>query len=447
MPGRYFGGQYDSVKQAAYLDFVINDEAHKGKLPYQVILDHYTARLRLDILLGGSIILTDAMFFDGAYFQTLFLHNEKRKDFTNFLRLLSIGGISPLIEVRQRRKTVGETLRTMFYRQNKKDGFIFSSLNSDYLKNKAAEALSRAQNSGKEFASWSEFMDSSIIFAEEEIVSDALKQKMEILRYMEELPSTIFRIWEGEFNFQKILEDAQEKDRFRITRTGDPVIDSVISSIEQEIKEKFPDRSKLQNEIALKTRIFARQPTRKEEEKLELLWGQFLQVYNRTLGTQHYCDSFDIGEILMSDKKTGSLIFEELSQSTLQALAQESWIEFGKKYNNLSQNREQWIHEVWELENQKKTSNTDARKALDALIKQILREYQIKPTFKDFVNLVGGGASIDANLMSPSGISLGVAANILNIPVQTVDLVKKQWVYKKDKANLIEYGQTFQKGI
>lgn len=447
MPGRYFGGQYDSMKQAAYLDYVINDEVHKGKLPYQVILDHYTARLRLDILLGGSIILTDAMFFDGTYFQTLFLHNEDREDFTNFLRLLSIGGISPLIEIRQRRKTVGETLNAMIYKQNKKDGFIFSSLSSDYIKNKAADALSRAQNSGKEFTGWNSFMDEAISFAGEDIVGDAIKQKIEILKYMEELPPNIFRIWEGEYDFQKVLEDAQEKNRFRIIRTGDPVVDSVISSIEQEIKEKRPDRSKLQNEIALKTRIFARQPTRMAEEKLELLWGQFLQVYNRTLGIQHYCDSFDIGELLVSDEKSGTLIFEELSQATLQALAQESWSEFGRKYNNLSKYREQWIHEVWELENQKKKSNTDARKALDSLITQILREYKIKPTFQDFVNLVGGGASIDVDLMSPHGISLGVSANILKIPVQTVDLVKKQWVYREDKSNLIEYGQTFQQGI
>lgn len=149
----------------------------------------------------------------------------------------------------------------------------------------------------------------------------------------------------------------------------------------------------------------------------------------------------------MSGEKAGTLLFEELSQATLQALAQESWTEFGRKYNNLSQYREQWIKEVWELENKKKLSNADARKALDRLIKQILREYQVKPTFQDFVNLVGGGASIDVDLMSPNGISLGVSANLLNIPVQTVDLVKKQWVYKRDKTNLIEYGQTFQKGF
>ncbi len=45
--------------------------------------------------------------------------------------------------------------------------------------------------------------------------------------------------------------------------------------------------------------------------------------------------------------------------------------------------------------------------------------------------------------MSPSGISLGVSTNVLNIPVQTIDLAKKQWTYLKDKANLIDYGQSF----
>ncbi|MBL0699712.1 MAG: hypothetical protein JJV92_02370 [Desulfosarcina sp.] len=76
MPGRYFGGQYDSVQQAAYLENIIKNDKYVGKLPYQVLLDHYTARLRLDMLLGGLVIITGAMFFDGIYFQTLFLHKE-----------------------------------------------------------------------------------------------------------------------------------------------------------------------------------------------------------------------------------------------------------------------------------------------------------------------------------------------------------------------------------
>ncbi|GAP17527.1 hypothetical protein [Levilinea saccharolytica] len=445
MPGRYFGGQYDSVKQAAYLDYVINN--NPGKLPYLVILDHYTARLRLDILLGGNIILTDAMFFDGSYFQTLFLHNEKREDFMNFIRLLSIGGGAPLIEIRQRKRTVADTLKTMIYRENRPNGFLFSSLSSDYLKTKVAESLSSAQNSGRDFERWDDFLLNAVNYADEEIVKDAIKQKIDVLRYMENLPPNIFRAWEGVFNFQDVLSDAINKQRFRIIRTGDPVFDSVISSIENEITKQYPDRSKLQNEIAQKTRIFARRPTTPAEEKLELLWGQFLQVYNRAIGKQHYCDSFDIGEIAVRGDRTGTIIVEELSQATLQALAKDSWFDFGRKYNNLSKYREAWIREVWDLELGRKSSITDARRALDNLLTQILREYRIRPTIEDVVKVVGGGASIDSDLMDPDGFSLAVSTKIINIPLQTLDLVRRQWVYSRDKANLIEYGQTFEQGI
>ena len=322
MLGRYFGGQYDSVKQAAYLDNVVNSKKHRGKFPYLVILDHYTARLRLDILLGGSIILTDAMFFDGAFFEALFLHNKKREDFVNFLRSLSVGGIPPIIEIRQRENTIDKTLRKMFYKQGKDSGFLFSSISQDYLKTATSQALSLAQNSKKDFNTWREFLSATLDYAEEDIVKDAINQKISTLRYMEELPQNIFRKWDGTFNFGSVLNDAKAKGRFRLRRTGEPVIDSVIASIEKEIKEDYPNRSKLQDEIARKTKIFSRTPTTDAEEKLELLWGQFLQVYNRTIGIQHHCDSFDIGEVVLSKEKMGTTDIEELSQSTLQALAQ-----------------------------------------------------------------------------------------------------------------------------
>ena len=426
---------------------MVNGGKHKGKLPYLVILDHYTARLRLDILLGGSIILTDAMFFDGAYFQALFLHQEKRADFVNFLRLLSIGGLPPLIEIRQRGKTVGGTLKTMLYRKGKKEGFIFSSLGSDYLKSEVAKALSVAQNKDQDASSWKKFIQKSLEYVEEEVVKDALKQKIETLSYMDELPANIFRTWDGKYDFQKVLHDAQDAERFRIIRTGEPIIDSVIASIEKEIEQPFPNRSKLQDEIARKTKILSRPPTIEAEQRLEHLWGQFLQVYNRTIGIQHYCDSFDIGEIPLTNEKAGAIIIENLSQSTLQALAHESWTTFAERYNNLSKYREKWLYEVWQLEDKKKESNKDARKALDNLIKHILREYKTKPSFKDVVNIVGGGASIDLDLMNANGISLGVSTTLLNIPVQTIDLAKKQWTYIRDKANLTEYGQNFEKGF
>ena len=175
--------------------------------------------------------------------------------------------------------------------------------------------------------------------------------------------------------------------------TGDSIIDDVIKTIESQISEKFPDRSKIQNEIATKTDIFVRPPRTLAESVLEQLWGQFLQVYNRTIGIQHHCDTFDIGEILVNDDKIDMVISENLTQSTLQALAMESWMDFGKIFNKLSRFRNKWLFEVWKLEDKHKHSCKDARVALDELVTQILREYKIKPTFQDVVELVGRGTS------------------------------------------------------
>lgn len=448
MAGRYFGGQYDSVKQAAYLDNILKSEKYVGKLPYQVILDEYTARIRLDILLGGHVIITDAMFYDGIYFQTLFLHKEKREDFINFLKLLMIGGMPPLIEVRQRGDTSKNTLLKMMFKKGAKSGFIFSSLAQNYVKEAVATTIAKIQQTDElEFHDWTSFLTSAVDYAESEVVKDEIKQKIEILKYMEEVPSNILKPWDREYNFGKVLDDAIKQDRFRMQRTGDALIDDVIASMEKELLKPFPDRSKLQNEVAAKTEILVRPPKTLPEKVLERLWGQFLQVYNRTIGIQHHCDTFDIGEIQIRDEKVDLVMSDSLSQATLQALARESWTDFGKRFNNISTFRNKWLYEVWELEEKRKHSFKDAQVSLDDLVKQILQEYKIKPSFQDVVELVGGGASLDVDLMNPNGISLGVSTKLLKIPVQTIDLIKKQWTYKKDNLNITEYGQKFMKGL
>ena len=447
MAGRYFGGQYDSVKQGAYLDFITKNDKFIGKLPYQVILDNYTARIRLDILLGGNVILTDAMFYDGIFFHTLFMDKEKREDFLNFTKLQTIGNIPPLLEIRQRQSTPEDTLFKMIYRKNAPSGFVFSTINQPYIKESVSLAIRKAQNSGREFSNWKEFLVASIEYADEDIVRDALNQKIQILKYLSEIPTNILRVWDGIYNFNEVLNNAKRQNRFKIERTGDQLIDNVIKTIEQEIIKPYPDRSYIQNEISRKTEIFSRPPKNLSEKALEKIWGQFLQVYNRTIGIQHYCDTFDIGEIAVDGEQIDFNSTENISQSTLQAIAGESWIDFGRKFNNLNIYRNKWLNEVWKLENSSKSSYKDARVALENFVTQLLREYNVKPTFESFVELVGGGASIDIDLMNPNGLSFGVKAKLLNIPIQVIDFARKSFCYLQDKSNLIEYGKEFMRGI
>ncbi len=335
----------------------------------------------------------------------------------------------------------------MLYKKNSPDGFVFSSISNNYVKDNVANTLKEAQESGKEFSDWETFLSSSIAYVDDKIVKEEILHKIETIKNLKEIPSNIFRPWEGTYNFNKVLSDAINQNRFRIQRTGDTLIDDVIKTIEVEISKPYPDRSKLQNEIARKTEIFVRPPSNPAEEALELLWGQFLQVYNRAIGIQHYCDTFDIGEILKNDDEIDLKVTSNLTQSALQALARESWTDFGERFNELSIYRNRWLKEVWELELEKKKTSYDASIALEEFIDQITLQYKLKPTFRDMIEVISGGASIDVDLMNSNSISFAISNQLLRVPIQTVDLIKRRLAYKKNKSNMIEYGQKFLPGI
>jgi hypothetical protein len=442
MSGRYFGGHYDSVKQSSYLNFIQKD----GIISYPIILDSYTARLRLDMLFSGQVVITDAMFFDGIFFQTMFLHDEKRRDFVNFLRLLSIGTLPPLLEIRNREATIDETILKMIYKKGSNDAFVFSSIGNDYTKREVTECIKITQNLDKPYSSWEEFLQIAKQNANGKVITEEIDQKIELFNLMKSVPQNILAKWEGKYNFAESLSTAKNQNRFHLSHTGDPVIDSVIKLMEIEIQQKSPNRSKLQTEISTKTDIFKRLPKTLAEKDLEFYWGEFLQVYNRTIGKQHFCDTYDIGEIPLSND-VNAMVTENLSEATIKALSTESWISFCEKFNKLNPERIKWLEEVWKLEKHQATSYKEVRKALDKYVSQILKIFHIKPSINDVMNIVGGGASIDRDLMSPNSMSFGVATSILKLPFVLNQLASKQIAYKNDKSNLIEYGVEFMQGI
>lgn len=447
MTGRYIGGQYDSVKQSAYIDYIFLNKKQMGKIPAQAIYDDYTARLRLDILLSGHVILTDAMFFDGQYFQTIFLDEEKRKDFSNFLNMQQIGGFPPLIEIRHRGTTVDNTLLNMIYKKSNPIGFVFSSLSRDYYKNSISSALAITQNQQNEYSSWKEFLSDAISVLDDEPSKQELRRKIAILEYMVSIPEYVLRTWDRKYDFQSVLADAKNNGKFSELGSGDPLIDEVIRSIDIQCTKEYPDRSELQKQISTKTDIFKRPPITDDERNLELKWGQFQRIYNRALGIQHGCDTFDIGELFASDENNNSLEIGEISQSTLQSLAKESWSDFARKYNELNFMRNKWFEDAWDYENNKTSSPYKAQKSLESYVSHILKVYQTRPTFTDFVNLIGGGSSIDIDVMSPHNIAFGVSSTVLKVAIQTFDLAKREWRYFRDKSNVIELGKKFSRSI
>lgn len=84
-------GKYDSTKQRAVL---LNGDRRRNYFSY-------TATMRMELLLTGQLVFTDAQFFDGLYFHWL---NKNREEFAAFQRLTasfeeSLAGRQPLFSI------------------------------------------------------------------------------------------------------------------------------------------------------------------------------------------------------------------------------------------------------------------------------------------------------------------------------------------------------------
>src|SRR5574341_292269 len=135
---RFYGGHYDSVKQLAYRDFLLEN----GELTWHAdLVRRYTARLRLDVLMAGNVILTDAQFYDGLLFHGLVATEASRTDFYNFLRQAKERFDAPLIEVRRRQSGLLE----MFSKP-----LIFSSVVTAQAKDQVAAAMKKALDRARE---------------------------------------------------------------------------------------------------------------------------------------------------------------------------------------------------------------------------------------------------------------------------------------------------------
>ena len=140
---RFFSGFYDSVKQRNVY-FALKDTSES--VPSQALKREYLWRLRFDILYRGSVVLTDAQFFDGPFFHLL--SDEERLQLQNFMRY-RIRDKYRLIDIRGRGENVDATLSKMLGKP-----FVFSSL----LSNEQQNAVYRAMTNLPSRLSWDQIL-------------------------------------------------------------------------------------------------------------------------------------------------------------------------------------------------------------------------------------------------------------------------------------------------
>ena len=201
---RFYGGHYDSVKQG-YVRDALNNDPNKAAPWQPQLIEMYTARLRLDILFAGSVIITDAQFYDGVIFHELMAEENARKDFLNFLRITAEQQ-SPLIEVRRRQ----DGLAGIVFKP-----FKFSSVSSNKVSQEIREAMKRAKDAGKTFSSVKQAFQEYASFADDNNTKIAIGELANRLLYLDSIPSGIFRTWDSARNIVDGLKLAKAEYKIR----------------------------------------------------------------------------------------------------------------------------------------------------------------------------------------------------------------------------------------
>lgn len=421
---RFYGGHYDSVKQLAYRGNLLEQGI---TTPQDELSTRYMARLRLDILLGGNVILTDAQFYDGLFFQTLVTTEIERKDFFDFLLKARERLDAPLVEVRRR---PGGLLQ-MFQKP-----FLFSSLITENAKDEVViamkNALDAATNAGHTYSSWMDLMSEVESMIETRSVKRRFQGVIESIRYLNEAPPTIFRQWESEriAAYPDLLRKAKTYVGFAVPRTGNEEIDEVLEKVDREMAKKFPIRGEIEQWIR---KCKDSDPSDENRQKvLNFVWNQVLQVYNRALADQHMCVAMDWGEAQISSSEKQEIV-EGLSSKTISAIAEISWTGFWDELSrgNLSKPWKEWRDIVCEPGKYKRTN---VLRTLVALVHAIQKTY---PTSSQTITtLVGGGSSVVK--FSADGLSISV--DPIKLTVGIVLGIKSSVSGFREGLNLVKHG-------
>jgi len=425
---RFYGGHYDSVKQG-YVRDALNNDPNKAAPWQPQLIERYTARLRLDILFAGSVIITDAQFYDGAIFHELMAEENARKDFLNFLRVTA-GQQSPLIEVRRRAKGLGAIVFKPFK---------FSSVASNKVSREIREAMQKAKDAGvtETFTSVKQAFQEYANYADNNNTKIAIEELAERLLYLDNIPAGIFREWDSARNIVDGFKLAKaeykflskDKKDFEIPRWGNREVDEVLEKVDVELQKDFPNRSEIERLVR-----DAKVNNPAHADWLNSLYGAINQIFNRAFAYQHVCNCMDLGDAPASLSDFGEP-FDLLSPQLIEDLGTQSWKEFLHKitHDPIKTYWQEWRDLINQRESEK-----NIKKAAQKFVDAIQTSYRITP-MRRLVEIIGGGSS-DA-VLTTNGLSFQPSlGTVITLAVNLPATINKLKQHQKDKSNLLRFG-------
>ena len=423
---RWYSGKYDSTKQRSVTNY-FEDNPKKDSLynPRHDMYKRYTASLRLEMLLCGTVVVTDAQWYDGMYFSYL-VNEAKKGEFESFKKMISdLYSKMPLLEVKRRKNHI----RGIFSKP-----FLFSSLPGETLnKNSPIEIVRQfamehseqikknpdlknyfkllknfipAENSIKEqigkfenqirsldevtnvFSQWSDVPGIPLAF------SQRIKSGKETITRKEKLVKKFICKW---------AEDAPDYDT-------EKELSGLAREIERQItiESGFPDRGSIKILVDKSKEIYPIKTLFFDD-----FFNHFNTTYNRGLTLQHGCKFYDVVEMESNSKKMirkASTEIEHLPEKAITCLANMSWSDFHEimKEEDIFRNRSSWLENCTSLS--LKPNDDTRRMAEETIIKynNAIAERIVRPNFNCFnaddiriynvendALLVGGGSILE----------------------------------------------------
>lgn len=390
---RWYSGKYDSVKQRKVIQNSLMDEKSTS-LTYEQKIQRaywrYSASLRLEMLLCGKVVITDAEWYDGAYFAHL---SSQKEEWNNFLKFLdSEKKQKTFFEVKRRQNYVG-----MFGKP-----FTFSSiLDNPNLENSFSFAVKRfGQYCESHEIKFTE-IDGYLSALERYILSNCsnhltkLGELSERLKRLETVPAPTFSGWKnmnalpetfdfvnGRLSARQQLLQSLENWAEGFGGEQKEGLEHNKKQLKQALSMNFPNRSVVLECVNSSEKLAG---VEGEKTHFRRFMKAFDYNYNLGLARQHDCTCIDIvdrDEDILTDieNKKIDMKFMEWPDLILQGLGACSWedfqeIIFGSAIYDL---RNKWLSSYLSLSKAEKSGEKAERDFYNLCNEIVNRFEQIK---------------------------------------------------------------------
>ena len=335
----WYSGKYDSTKQK---QTITETDIETGFLKYRT-------SIRFEMLLAGSIVITDSQWYDGVIFS--YMTEKGNGEFEAFMNFISDGFEKNSVPLVIRRR---KNYMDMF-----KKPFLFSSIMNIKLQRfilniwngyECEEDKKQAQEEKcHDLCSFLDFIEQELKDSHDDSsILDEFYRFRTGIEKLDAIDERLFIPWGEKAYIPEEMNAIKPQLLELIEKYKNSIFSSsydIINTIEKALDASFPNRSKIKDSIkALADNLG-------NTELEEKFMHKFDNSYNYAIAKQHDCRYYDLYDAISNTKydknKEESLFLDTqyLPQEVLHYLGELTWPEFGELYydDELISKRIKWL--------------------------------------------------------------------------------------------------------